>query len=96
MSFKQATRKYGFVEALAFTGTSAQSAALTGVDEVMLVPTQDCWVSWGSNPTASSTPADGSLFLAAGVPFHMQITNGYEIAAVNDGTNGTLTIFKAI
>lgn len=72
-----------------FTGTSAQSSAITaGVTIVRLFATQDCFVAFGANPTAAAT----SMFLAAGIVEYVGVTGGDKIAAIQSSAAGTLYI----
>ena len=74
---------------VAFTAASAQSGALNGT-MVRLVPTQNCHVTFGANPTAV---ADGScMYLLAGSATIVGITSGQKLAAIQDLAGGNLFI----
>lgn len=77
---------------LAFTGTSAQSSAITAT-EVTISASKDCYVAFGSNPTASA--GAGSMFLAAGALWTRRITSGWKIAAIQSSEAGALSIMPA-
>lgn len=84
------TRAYGTAATrLAYTGTSAQSAAITGT-EVLLhnCGTARCYVAAASNPTATVN----DIPLEAGEKFHLRITSGHKIAAIQDSAGGNLNI----
>lgn len=83
-------------QVVATSGTSAQSAAVNATTtRVFLTCTQDCWVSIGSNPTASA--AAGSFFIAAGSPFYpISVTGGSsKIAVIQDSAAGKLSIVES-
>lgn len=79
---------------LAFTGTSAQSSALSrGL--YRLSATAACWIAKNSDPTASA--GAGSMYLPANVVEYVYIdTDGTEeIAAIQAASGGTLSITPA-
>jgi len=71
--------------AFSFTGTSAQSAAITGTGgkrrRVRVWADSDCYVTWGANPTALTTGAGGRP-LAAKNAEYFDIEAGHKIAAI--------------
>lgn len=77
---------------LAFAGTSAQSSALVGTI-VRVIATQNCWLAFGTNPTANTTT---SVYLPSGAVEYFAITTGWKIAAIQDSAAGTLNITTAI
>ena len=88
--FNDVTRIGRVHQKVSFTGTSAQSSA---VDCTMigLFATQDCWIVFGSNPTAASN--NGSCrFLPGGIQFHFRIKDGDKIAVIQDSASGDLHI----
>jgi hypothetical protein len=78
---------------VAFTGTSAQSAA---VDEntlvVRLVATADCFVAIGASPTATTS----SAYLPAGVVEYLAIRPGHKVAALQASAGGNLYITQTV
>jgi hypothetical protein len=92
MSFREGTRAYGTPVTRTISGSSAQSAALDGYDEVCLFngDTSICYFAIGSSPTATTS----SHPLAAGERLHVQITPGSKVAVI--GTAGTLFIIPCI
>jgi len=58
---------------------------------VRLVATSDCWVSFGSNPTAVSGGA-ASILLPAGVPEYFWVLPGERIAVIQNSAAGSLNI----
>lgn len=84
------TRAYGTAATrLAYSGTSAQSAAITGT-EVLLhnCGTARCYVKAGTNPTATAN----DIPVESGEKFHLRITTGDKIAAIQDSASGNLNI----
>lgn len=84
------TRGYGTaLTRLAYTGTSAQSGAITGT-EVLLHNCGDgrCYIKAASSPTATAS----DIPLEAGEKFHLRITSGHKIAALQDSVAGNLNI----
>lgn len=84
------TRSYGTAATrLAYSGTSAQSGTITGT-EVLLHNCGDgrCYVKAASNPTATVN----DIPLEPGEKFHMRITSGHKIAALQDDAAGNLNI----
>jgi hypothetical protein len=80
-------------QAVAYTGSAAQSAAITAV-AVIITGTTDCWYTIGSNPTAVAAGA-GSDFLPAGVKWGVMIFSGQKISVVQSSSAGTLAIIPA-
>lgn len=84
------TRAYGAAATrLAYAGTSAQSAAITAT-EVLLhnCGTARCYVKAASSPTATAN----DIPIEAGEKFHLRITSGHKIAAIQDSAGGNLNI----
>lgn len=83
----------GVGQKLAFTGTTAQSAALSSRTSVVRISsTQDCHIKTGANPTAV---ADGTCrFLPKGVIEYMGVQPGDKIAAIQDSAGGNLFILE--
>lgn len=90
----------GTVEIVAFSGTSAQSSAITVPSElgspgnagqiVELLADQDCHIAVGSNPTATTS----SHKLKANIPYRFTIASGYRIAVIQNTTGGNLQIVQ--
>jgi len=84
------TRAYGApATRLAYSGSSAQSAAIAAT-EVLLhnCGTGRCFVASATNPTATTD----SIPLEPGEKFHLRITSGHKIAALQESTGGNLNI----
>ena len=83
-------------QSVAFTGTSAQSAAWnSGTTRVVLVATADCWAAFGASPTAVAAAA-GAVFVPAGVyGYPITITAGQKLAVVQASAAGTICIIEA-
>lgn len=82
----------GTVQALAFTGTSAQSSALGATTTmVRLIASAACHVAFGTNPTATTS----NMYLAANVPEYFGVTPSTKIAAIQVSGGGNLNITEA-
>ncbi len=78
---------------------STQSAAVgAGRNRVVLIPTVDCWIALGANPTAAK--AAGSFFLPAGSQsYPISVTPGAtKIAVLTDasGVTGSLSVIESV
>lgn len=84
----------GVSQALAFTGTSAQSTALgTSTTLVKIFATTDCFIKVATDPTAV---ADGTcMFVPAGIIDFIGVGPGQKIAAIRNASSGTLYITEA-
>lgn len=84
----------GTSQKVAFTGVSAQSAALgTYTSLVRLFATQDCFIKIAANPTAL---ADGtSMFIAGGIYEYIGVFGGQKIAVIQSTAGGNLYITEA-
>jgi hypothetical protein len=72
------------------TSSSAQTAAVGAATTIVrVICTVDCFLVFGSNPTANTS---SSLFLPAGTAEYFGITPGYKIAAIRSTADGTLYI----
>lgn len=81
---------------VSISSVSAQSAALPDVTECYVLSTVDCFITVGSNPTATATGA-ARLFLTAytymPLDIRRQETVGpIKIAAITTSASGTLYI----
>lgn len=77
---------------LSFTGTSAQSAAVSS-SVVRVIATTDCRIAIGANPTAGAT----DLYLPAGaVEYFRTAPDVDKIAAIQVSAGGTLNIVEMI
>lgn len=75
---------------VAFTGTSAQSAAFQSSTQVIqVVATAACFLAFGSSPTAV---ADTSLYLPPNVPMFIGVSGGMKVAAIQSVGAGNLFI----
>lgn len=66
---------------------SAQSGTLTA-GAYILTPNVDCYISVGTNPTASS--GAGSDFLGAGTKWPLTILSGNKVAVIQSASAGNL------
>jgi hypothetical protein len=79
----------GACSKVAVGSVSAQSGAIAG-SVVRLVPSTNCHVAFGANPTAA---ADGScVYLPAGSVNVFAFTSGQKIAVIEDAAAGVLFI----
>ena len=86
------TPQRGKSQALAYTGTSAQSAAITNCDTICIQSTTDCFVEIGLSPTAA---VNTSHFIGAYQPTYLGMKSadpGFKIAAIQLSGAGTLYI----
>lgn len=95
MSIANGTRNYDDANGqhVAYTAAAAQSTAITA-SEVTIVASTDCYVKFGSNPTA--TVGAGSMFLGAGVPWTRKITSGWKVSAIRSTADGTLSVMPCL
>jgi hypothetical protein len=80
---------YANGQAVAFTGTSAQSSAVNS-NSAIITANSDCYFTIGSNPTA--TTGAGSDFLPAGQKWGVTLLSGQKIAVIQSTAAGTLSI----
>ena len=80
----------GAQQKVAFTDISAQSAVFK-TDIVTLFATQNCWVRFGSNPTAAANDGN-SVYLAAFFYHAFSCVPGEKLAVIRDSANGDLHI----
>lgn len=78
---------------VAYTGTAAQSSAITA-NMVVLVSDTKCWFKVGANPTA--TAAAGSQPLPADYLLPIGIRPGDKISVIRDATSGSLSIMPVV
>jgi hypothetical protein len=81
-------------QAIAYTGVSAQSAALTTL-VVMVASDTKCWIRVGTNPTAVPFAA-GSHPVDPGASLVFGVRPGQKIAVIRETANGTLSILPAV
>lgn len=99
----------GATEVIAFTNSASQSRAFSqrgandafNVDNCTLIrlfATQDCWIAFGSNPTAavvSSGAKENMYHLPGGFLDFIGVTPGQKLSVIRDTANGTLYITEA-
>lgn len=80
----------GSTQSAAFTSSSAAISNAVGANTrvVRLVATTDCFVAFGSAPTATTS----GLFLPAGVPEYFRVDSGDKVAAIRSTSDGTLYV----
>lgn len=78
---------------VAFTGTAAQSSAITA-NMVVLHCSEKCWFKSGANPTA--TAGAGSQPLPADYILPVGIRPGDKISVIRDSTSGNLSIMPVV
>lgn len=90
---EQTTRKYDYANGVrrTSTATSAQTAAVLGVSEILVFATQNAWVKLSADPTAAADTA-GNLYLTAGEKFHLQCNPTDKLAAIRDTADGAVHI----
>ena len=83
----------GTCQRVSYTASAAQSAALGNTVIVQLYSTTDCWIKFGSNPTAVAN--DGtSVFLPGGMVICYGVTAGHKVSAIRDSASGDLHIVE--
>ena len=86
------TRAYDFASGLSISGATATArVGPVTATEVMLSSSTDCYFRVG-DVTVAATAGAGSVFLAAGVPFHLRITSGQYVAAIRATADGTCSV----
>lgn len=75
-------------DVVAVSGTSAQSIAFAG-PEIQLVSTTDCWLKFGTNPTAVAN-TDGNQYFPAGAIWTIQWKAGDKVAVIQNAAGGYL------
>lgn len=82
----------GVSSVLTVNATSAASGDFTaGVTILRLFSTVDCWIAFGSAPTAVAEAA-GSMFLPAGIVEYFERKEGEKLAVIQSSTTGKLYI----
>lgn len=77
------------------SGTSAQSAAITGNGTFAIVkvhPVEDVYWTEGSNPTATSS----NSFLKGGETHYFKVNSGNKLAFLQVSTGGTVYIDRMV
>lgn len=77
-------------DVVAVAGASAQSTAMH-TREIMLVSTTNCWISFGTNPTAVAN-TDANQYLPANVVWTIKWQPGDEVAVIQDSAGGYLVV----
>lgn len=92
MSISDNTRKLNVAgnDVVAVSGTSAQSAALDTA-EIQLVSTTNCWLKFGTNPTAVAS-TDANQYLPANVIWTIKWVPGDKVGVIQDSASGYLTV----
>lgn len=91
-ALKQSTNKV-----VAISGTSAQSAAFgANTTVVRLATTTDCWVLFGSNPTAVAATNAGGSFMGAGSVEYWRVDPATKVAVIQDSAAGNLSVTEMV
>jgi hypothetical protein len=81
----------GAITPVTIGAASAQSAAMpAGTRAVRLVATVDCFVEFGTNPTATSSGAATGFFMPAGSVEYFVALEGHKVAVIQGSGAGTL------
>lgn len=88
------------VQSLSIGSSSVQSTAFNAATTLVeIIPTSNCWVTFGSNPTAvkpTNTQASGQgFYIAAGTSKFYSVQPGSLVAVIQDSTTGILSIIEA-
>ena len=82
----------GNSQAITINGVSVQAADFSAnVTIIRLFSTVDCWVSFGTNPTAV-VEGSSSMFLGGGIVEYFEIKTGEKIAVIRNSINGKLYV----
>lgn len=89
------SNRYKVIQALAQfvtfnTSTTTLSTRTVNSTDIMLYATSDCYVSFGSSPTA--TKFSGSLFIPSGTYFDIVSNPGDNISVIGDTSAGKLYV----
>lgn len=76
-------------DVVAISGTSAASAAFA-TSEIQIVSTTNCWLSFGTAPTAVAS-TDANQYLPANTIWTIKWTPGEKVAVIQDTAAGYLT-----
>jgi len=72
--------------------SSVQASAFSdGVSVVRVFSTADCWLAFGTNPTAEAESA-GSMFLPAGMIEYFERKEGEKVAVIQSSSSGKLYV----
>lgn len=83
----------GSSQNVSYTGTAASSTAFASTTTVVrLVSTSDCYVVFGSNPTATTS----SSFLPVGVVEYFLVTPGQKVSAIQLSAAGSLNVTECL
>ncbi len=81
----------GATQNVAIGSSSVQSTALgASTTLVRALATVDCWLAFGSNPTATTS----GYLLVAGMENFIPVTAGSKIAVIRASVDGTLNIVE--
>lgn len=81
----------GTSQRVAIGGVSTQSSAFGSLTSIIRVlPTQDCHIKLGSNPTAVANGT--SIFLVAAGEYYFGVTGGHKLAVIQDSAGGFIYI----
>lgn len=80
----------------AVTGTSGEinGTGLAVTELAVFTCDVDCYIAQGAAPTAA--PADGSMFVPAGMPILIDGLQGAKVAVVAKSTTGVCTLAKLV
>ena len=82
----------GVSQVVAIGAASVQANGFSdGVTVIRLFANVDCWLAFGSNPTAAAEAA-GSMLLPAGVVEYFERKEGEKIAVIQSSSTGKLYI----
>lgn len=81
---------------VSYTGTSSQSSTLNAnTSMVWLFSTTDCWINFGTDPTAVAGSGGTSFKLRGGIYRAYAVTKqSTKIAVIRDATSGELDIHE--
>jgi hypothetical protein len=90
----------GATQKISFTGTASSSTAFLSASDsqgsgmVEIFATTDCWILFGTSPTATAS-AGTSVFIPAGLTRYYAYKSGEKLSVIRSTTSGDLHITQA-
>jgi hypothetical protein len=78
---------------IAVTASSAQVTIPTGAQIVEIGASTDCWIVWGTNPTAANSTG---MFVPKGTVVYKVPDGATKIAAIQDSANGRISVTQLV
>jgi hypothetical protein len=78
-----------------YSTTGAPITSPNNTAHIRLAATSDCWVSFGTNPTAAIAGI-ASILLPAGVPEYFWVYPGEKVAVTQNSAAGSLNVAEMV